>query len=553
MDAAIIARAKILKAEEQITVQKKTQAEIDAANQKIIDADVRLKAAEKAVVETGGSLLEDDAYKAREALIIEQAQQKIDKAVELNDVTALGAAITQKDLDMAKLRSERAKELLSFNEKANREAERAAREAERAAKEAERTLEKQLSIARKIASAQAAADTAEFINQQQVEFDPTPFSRPSAEEIGQSKLDIRTLNYAREKSEITNADLDTEERAARLREAAAKYALAELNINKEYKQVLKTRAEDQAKLFEGAKLERNLAVAKTDAAKFELKLASEVRDLRRSNLKLTEDQIEAYEDLKRATFEALNPGPLKAYMDQLEESLHGVDAVEKQIVKMSQAVATALGSGLSDAITGVIDGTKSVEEAFADMFAGIGKAFIDMATKMLAQKAIFALLDAFTGGASPIPSGDPLRGWSGGGYTGNAPRSGGVDGEGGFLAVLHPQETVVDHYGDARNAMTSSASTATAFAESSEAMAVASNNYAYNSATSSDSSSANNGSEASAGSTSTIVLETNVINQIEYATVDEVNKKMQLSAKQAEASVYRNMRNKPAVRGRTGV
>ena len=27
----------------------------------------------------------------------------------------------------------------------------------------------------------------------------------------------------------------------------------------------------------------------------------------------------------------------------------------------------------------------------------------------------------------------------------DAPRSGGVDGQGGFPAILHPQETVVDH------------------------------------------------------------------------------------------------------------
>ena len=33
----------------------------------------------------------------------------------------------------------------------------------------------------------------------------------------------------------------------------------------------------------------------------------------------------------------------------------------------------------------------------------------------------------------------------GGGYTGSGSRSGGVDGRGGFHAILHPQETVVDH------------------------------------------------------------------------------------------------------------
>jgi hypothetical protein len=35
--------------------------------------------------------------------------------------------------------------------------------------------------------------------------------------------------------------------------------------------------------------------------------------------------------------------------------------------------------------------------------------------------------------------------YAGGGYTGNAPRSGGLDGKGGFMAMLHPRETVIDH------------------------------------------------------------------------------------------------------------
>ena len=35
--------------------------------------------------------------------------------------------------------------------------------------------------------------------------------------------------------------------------------------------------------------------------------------------------------------------------------------------------------------------------------------------------------------------------WDGGGYTGSGSRSGGIDGKGGFVAMLHPQETVIDH------------------------------------------------------------------------------------------------------------
>ena len=49
-----------------------------------------------------------------------------------------------------------------------------------------------------------------------------------------------------------------------------------------------------------------------------------------------------------------------------------------------------------------------------------------------------------------LPTLDPLRtvqvpSFEGGGYTGNAPRSGGLDGRGGFMAMVHPRETIIDH------------------------------------------------------------------------------------------------------------
>ena len=41
--------------------------------------------------------------------------------------------------------------------------------------------------------------------------------------------------------------------------------------------------------------------------------------------------------------------------------------------------------------------------------------------------------------------------FDGGGFTGQGSRSGGVDGKGGFPAILHPNETVVDHTKTQRN------------------------------------------------------------------------------------------------------
>ena len=66
--------------------------------------------------------------------------------------------------------------------------------------------------------------------------------------------------------------------------------------------------------------------------------------------------------------------------------------------------------------------------------------------------AAAALVNNIIIGYNRLPSPDlPLiqtvrvPSFEGGGYTGNGPRSGGVDGRGGFPAILHPRETVIDH------------------------------------------------------------------------------------------------------------
>ena len=38
----------------------------------------------------------------------------------------------------------------------------------------------------------------------------------------------------------------------------------------------------------------------------------------------------------------------------------------------------------------------------------------------------------------------PAQSFEGGGHTGYAPRSGGLDGRGGFLAMVHPRERIID-------------------------------------------------------------------------------------------------------------
>lgn len=95
------------------------------------------------------------------------------------------------------------------------------------------------------------------------------------------------------------------------------------------------------------------------------------------------------------------------------------------------------------------DATMSWSKSFEDSLvnaAMTGKlSFSDMARAILADLARIAIQKAIM---NMIPGGNifgSLLSFDGGGYTGNGARSGGIDGRGGFLSVLHPQESIIDH------------------------------------------------------------------------------------------------------------
>lgn len=95
------------------------------------------------------------------------------------------------------------------------------------------------------------------------------------------------------------------------------------------------------------------------------------------------------------------PGKIQSYMEELQRELQDTEGM---IVSLAQTIEGEIGSAMSTAITNVITGTGTVQEAMSTMFANIGKAFIDMATQMIAKalimKALGILGGAFGGGGS---------------------------------------------------------------------------------------------------------------------------------------------------------
>ena len=117
-------------------------------------------------------------------------------------------------------------------------------------------------------------------------------------------------------------------------------------------------------------------------------------------------------------------------------------AVIEEAKEQQKALADTIGTSMADSMMSIVDGTQSVKDAFRSMAADIVKHLY----KVLVIQTMIRALGGFMGG--PVGGiGDTLSTISldGGGYTGSGPRSGGLDGKGGFMAMMHPQETVVDH------------------------------------------------------------------------------------------------------------
>ena len=249
------------------------------------------------------------------------------------------------------------------------------------------------------------------------------------------------MNQAKALIDSTNQQVENDRRRLELIEEGINPALADslIAIENQFDPIKKI-------------LDEKIVVLETTIA--QLKAEGGITDELEAQLeaiKGRKEELEGAEGAAKDKAKGDNPGKIQAYMDQLKADLADTEGM---IVSLAQTVESEIGSAMSNAIIGLIDGTQTAEEAFANMFKNIGKAFIDMATQMIAKALVLQALGILTGGGSNYGGviggrGPQFHGpaFEGGGFTGNGARSGGVDGKGGFPAILHPNETVIDHQG----------------------------------------------------------------------------------------------------------
>ena len=109
-----------------------------------------------------------------------------------------------------------------------------------------------------------------------------------------------------------------------------------------------------------------------------------------------------------------------------------------ELLKDTKLSAEDVGAAFKDSFTEAIMAGKD--------FQGVLGAIGDDIAKLIIRRSIVNPAADFLSGAVTSGLGAIFGGsFDGGGYTGSGSRSGGLDGKGGFMAMLHPNETVLDH------------------------------------------------------------------------------------------------------------
>ena len=135
----------------------------------------------------------------------------------------------------------------------------------------------------------------------------------------------------------------------------------------------------------------------------------------------------------------LNTGPLDT-----SNVTNAAEDIVSQVAKMRNATAndtvTIADSfaQMSQRIVGSLQGLANSLRSgdILGILGGVLNIFTQLGSAGVFGAGLQGRLNASTAGPS----------FDGGGYTGSGSRSGGMDGKGGFLAMLHPNETVIDHH-----------------------------------------------------------------------------------------------------------
>jgi tape measure domain-containing protein len=267
----------------------------------------------------------------------------------------------------------------------------------------------------------------------------------------------------------------------------------------------------------------------------------------------------------------LNPNKLKASITEMKKGLEELTNPANQVI----GAATAIGDAFANSFKSVINGSATAQQALASFFQNIGSYFLDMAAKILAEMIKISILNAVTGLlpglGSSVGSGFNLGGFgslspdaasgtsgflfganlstraNGGPVSANTPYVVGERGRELFIPRQSGSITNNDQFEAARKAMGGAKNSSNdAFAENAEAIGV-STSYTKERVMERERIASINSNPID------VRTETTVINNVEYVTAKQFAQGMQSTARDAQARVLSDLRNRPATRAQVGI
>jgi hypothetical protein len=130
--------------------------------------------------------------------------------------------------------------------------------------------------------------------------------------------------------------------------------------------------------------------------------------------------------------EEFTAGRLAGGVEQYIQAVQNAVGQTGEAVEKTKSAVDELNLSFASAFEDAIVGGKS----FQDVLKGIGQDILRLSVRRAITEPLGGFLTSALGG---------LLSFDGGGYTGSGARAGGLDGKGGFLSLLHPRETVIDH------------------------------------------------------------------------------------------------------------
>tara|TARA_R100000734_G_scaffold16817_1_gene12960 strand:- start:4367 stop:5869 length:1503 start_codon:yes stop_codon:yes gene_type:complete len=149
------------------------------------------------------------------------------------------------------------------------------------------------------------------------------------------------------------------------------------------------------------------------------------------------DEIEGIENKRKE----LLSGTDNSFQDAV------LNGTKKQITVVEQFANTMDGK-LTSSFTKFFDFASKEFMEFESLAKSVASAVINELIQIfIVEKLVSSIKTGFTNFASGFNEYDRLVDFDfeGGGYTGSGARAGGLDGRGGMLAMVHPNETVIDH------------------------------------------------------------------------------------------------------------